>query len=250
MNFTVKNLSVVDKDYEILHDLSFSINDKRFIGIIGANGSGKSTLLNAIARSIPCKTGQVFFDQKDLFDLPFNKSAQIMSSLSQEHEIPFDFHVRELVMMGRYPFKKMFQVENEKDNRIVDGALKQVGIANLQDKNYQHLSGGEKQRTLIARMIAQTSKILLLDEPTNHLDISYQLDLFNFLKASDCMVISAIHDLNMAASYCDYLIVLKNQKIVYQDIPEKILCPEIIKDVFSIDVEIIHTKKRKLVIVF
>lgn len=251
MNIVVEQLSIFDEDYQILNNLTLDFYGKRFIGIIGPNGSGKSTLLKAISRSLQPQIGKIMFDGKDINKMSYKKSSQLLANLSQEHEMPFDFQARELIMMGRYPHKKLFESENKEDEMIVNHVIEQVGISDIQYKNYQHLSGGEKQRVLIARMLAQKSELLILDEPTNHLDISYQLELFSFLKSLDLTVISAIHDLNIATTYCDYLIILKDGAIYTQGKPNDIMTKELIKNVFNVEVDIlVHPQKGRPIIVY
>ena len=136
--------------------------------------------------------------------------------------------------MGRTPHKKLFDVDNAHDKQIVHHALEHLGMENMAKRNYLHLSGGEKQRVIIARAVAQESDFLILDEPTNHLDISYQMQIFDFIKRLKVTVLSAIHDLNMAALYCDRIYVLKNGRIVLQGTPEEVLTAENIYDVYGV----------------
>ena len=148
--------------------------------------------------------------------------------------MPFDFLVEEIVAMGRTPHKKLFDVDNAHDKQIVHHALEHLGMENMAKRSYLHLSGGEKQRVIIARAVAQESDFLILDEPTNHLDISYQMQIFDFIKRLKVTVLSAIHDLNMAALYCDRIYVLKNGRIVLQGTPEEVLTAENIYDVYGV----------------
>ena len=166
----------------MLHDISLHVRDGEFVGLIGPNGSGKSTLLKLIYRALRPECGEILLDGEDLLKMPFRKSALKMAVVGQENEIPFDFSVEEIVAMGRSPHKKLFDSDTEEDHRMVHHALEHLGIEDLAKRNYRHLSGGEKQRVLISRAIAQESDFLILDEPTNHLDISYQMQIFDFIK--------------------------------------------------------------------
>ena len=217
-----------------LHDISLHVRDGEFVGLIGPNGSGKSTLLKLIYRALRPECGEILLDGEDLLKMPFRKSALKMAVVGQENEIPFDFSVEEIVAMGRSPHKKLFDSDTEEDCRMVHHALEHLGIEDLAKRNYRHLSGGEKQRVLISRAIAQESDFLILDEPTNHLDISYQMQIFDFIKRLNVTVLSAIHDLNMAALYCDRIYVLKNGRIVLQGTPEEVLTAENIYDVYGV----------------
>ena len=158
-----------------------------------------------------------------------------MAVVGQENEVPFDFRVEEIVAMGRTPHKKLFELDNEHDKYIVHHALEHLGMESMAKKNYLHLSGGEKQRVLIARAIAQESDFYILDEPTNHLDISYQMQIFDFIKRLNVTVLSAIHDLNMAALYCNRLYVLKGGEIVLSGTPEEVLTEDNIRDVYGVN---------------
>jgi iron complex transport system ATP-binding protein len=161
------------------------------------------------------------------------KSALKLGVVGQENDVPFDFLVEEIVAMGRSPHKKLFDIDNAHDKYIVRHALEHLGMEKMSKRNYLHLSGGEKQRVIIARVIAQESDFLLLDEPTNHLDISYQMQIFDFIKRLGVTVLSAIHDLNMAALYCDRIYVLKEGRIVLQGTPDEVLTPENIFNVYG-----------------
>lgn len=136
--------------------------------------------------------------------------------------------------MGRSPHKKLFDIDSPHDKEIVHHALEHLGMENMAKRSYLHLSGGEKQRVLIARAIAQESDFFILDEPTNHLDISYQMQIFDFIKRLNVTVLSAIHDLNMAALYCDRIYILKDGMIVLHGTPEEILTPENIFNIYGV----------------
>ncbi len=157
-----------------------------------------------------------------------------MAVVGQENDVPFDFLVEEIVAMGRTPHKKLFDIDNAHDKQIVHHALEHLGMENMAKRNYLNLSGGEKQRVIIARAIAQECDFFILDEPTNHLDISYQIQIFDFIKRLKVTVLSAIHDLNMAALYCDRIYVLKEGNIVLQGTPEEVLTPENIFNVYGV----------------
>ena len=166
--------------------------------------------------------------------MAYKKSARKMAVVGQENDVPFDFMVEEIVAMGRSPHKKMFDIDNAHDKQIVHHALEHMGMEKMAKKNYLNLSGGEKQRVIIARAIAQESDFMILDEPTNHLDISYQMQIFDFIKRLNITVLSAIHDLNLAALYCDRIYVLKKGEIVLCGTPEEVFTPENIYDIYGI----------------
>lgn len=217
-----------------LDHISLQVDRGEFVGLIGPNGSGKSTILKNIYRALRPDSGTIYLDGEALLSMPFRKTALKMAVVGQENEIPFDFSVEEIVSMGRNPHKALFEADNAEDRKIVRHALEHLGIERLAKRNYRHLSGGEKQRVLIARAIAQESDFLILDEPTNHLDISYQMQIFELIKRLNVTVLSAIHDLNMAALYCDRLYVLQEGRVVMQGPPEEVLTPKNIYQIFGV----------------
>ncbi|MBO6153973.1 MAG: ABC transporter ATP-binding protein [Lachnospiraceae bacterium] len=234
MKLEVKNLCYSYGDGDALKGIDLEVAEGEFVGLIGPNGSGKSTALKNIYRGLKPDSGSILLDGEDLLTMPFKKSALKMAVVGQENEVPFDFMVEEIVAMGRSPHKKLFEIDNEDDKYMVHHALEHLGMENMAKKNYLHLSGGEKQRVLIARAVAQESDFYILDEPTNHLDISYQMQIFDFIRRLNVTVLSAIHDLNMAALYCDRLYVLKNGEIVLSGTPEEVLTEENIMNVYGV----------------
>jgi iron complex transport system ATP-binding protein len=159
--------------------------------------------------------------------------------------------VEEIVAMGRSPHKRLFEGDTKGDHDIVATALKQTGLEDKAKRKYSHLSGGEKQRVLIARVLAQQTDILLLDEPTNHLDINYQFQMFDLVKGLGVTVLSAIHDLNIAALYCDRIYVLKEGRLIKSGTPEEVLTPKLISEVYGIKTDvIIHPVTKKVSITF
>lgn len=217
-----------------LDHIALHVKRGEFVGLIGPNGSGKSTILKNIYRALRPSSGRMALDGEDLLKIPFKESALKMAVVGQENEIPFDFTVEEIVAMGRSPHKKLFDIDTARDKEIVRHALEHLGMEHLAKRNYRHLSGGEKQRVLIARAIAQECDFLILDEPTNHLDISYQMQIFDFIKRLNVTVLSAIHDLNMAALYCDRIYAMEAGRVVLDGSPEEVLTPENIHRVFGV----------------
>ena len=235
MRLSVENLSYsYGGQGDAITDVCLSVDRGEFVGLIGPNGSGKSTVLKNIYRGLTPDHGKIYLDGENLQKMSFRKSAQKLAVVGQENDVPFDFLVEEIVAMGRTPHKKLFDPDNANDKQIVHHALEHLGMENMAKRNYLHLSGGEKQRVIIARAVAQESDFLILDEPTNHLDISYQMQIFDFIKRLKVTVLSAIHDLNMAALYCDRIYVLKNGRIVLQGTPEEVLTAENIYDVYGV----------------
>lgn len=244
MNIKTENINVVIDNNNILKDINIEVDNKEVIGIIGPNGSGKSTLLKCIYRLLKPNAGLVKFDDVDIKNISIKESSKKVAVLSQHNNYDFDFTVKDIVLMGRSPHKKFMERDNKNDYDLVNDALRKVDMINFKDRSFQSLSGGEQQRVILARALAQQPKCLILDEPTNHLDIKYQLQLMIIVKSLNIEVIAAIHDLNIAAMYCDKIYVLKDGKIVQYGTPKEILTPQLIKNVYEVDAELIVDKDR------
>ncbi|WP_313373227.1 ABC transporter ATP-binding protein [Lysinibacillus pakistanensis] len=216
----------------------FCISGLQFVGLIGPNGCGKSTLLKSIYKVIKPQKGFVFLGHKDVLNSSTRMISKEMGVVGQFNELSFDFTVHEMVMMGRTPHKHLMESDNRKDYQIVADALNKVNLSEYADRSYLTLSGGEKQRVILARAIAQQPQFLILDEPTNHLDIKYQLQILKVVKSLNIGVLAALHDLTMATTYCDILYVIKQGQIMASGKPEEILTKELIEMVYEIDCEV------------
>ena len=234
----------------ILKGISLETHTGEFVGIIGPNGSGKSTLLKCIYRVLKPDGGCIWLGDQELHEMKIRNSARKVAVVAQHNYYNFEFSVREVVMMGRAPHKKMLEKDGAKDFEIVDQALKTVGMYEFADRNFSTLSGGEQQRVILARALAQQTPCLILDEPTNHLDITHQLQLMELVRGLNVTVLSAIHDLNIAAMYCDRLYILKDGEIVGSGTPEELLTPETIRRVYQVESEIVRDGNGKMHILF
>ena len=234
----------------ILKGISLETHTGEFVGIIGPNGSGKSTLLKCIYRVLKPDGGCIWLGDQELHEMKIRNSARKVAVVAQHNYYNFEFSVREVVMMGRAPHKKMLEKDGAKDFEIVDQALKTVGMYEFADRNFSTLSGGEQQRVILARALAQQTPCLILDEPTNHLDITHQLQLMELVRGLNVTVLSAIHDLNIAAMYCDRLYILKDGEIVGSGTPEELLTPETIRRVYQVESEIVRDRNGKMHILF
>lgn len=234
----------------ILKGISLETHTGEFVGIIGPNGSGKSTLLKCIYRVLKPDGGCIWLGDQELHEMKIRNSARKVAVVAQHNYYNFEFSVREVVMMGRAPHKKMLEKDGAKDFEIVDQALKTVGMYEFSDRNFSTLSGGEQQRVILARALAQQTPCLILDEPTNHLDITHQLQLMELVRGLNVTVLSAIHDLNIAAMYCDRLYILKDGEIVGSGTPEELLTPETIRRVYQVESEIVRDRNGKMHILF
>ena len=247
----VNNLKFRIDKKEILKNISFEVPKGSFIGIIGPNGSGKSTLLKNIYRLYKPYSGEILLDNKDLFKMKDKDCAKEIAVLAQESNSQFDFTVEQIVKMGRYPYKSMFEDYSKQDLKMVYDMLKKVGLEDYKDRSFLNLSGGEKQRVLIARALVQNTDFLILDEPTNHLDIGYQIQLMDLVKSLNITTLSAIHDMNLASMYCDYLLVMKDGKIITCGTVKEVITKEMLKDVFGVNAYIgINPINNKLQVSF
>lgn len=234
MNIQTNDIQVAFGSKAILHDISLDIRDKEFVGIIGPNGSGKSTFLKCLYRVLQPNGGKIFFDGTELSSLSHRDTALKMAVVAQHSTVNFDFSVLEMVLMGRSPYKGLLDRDQLDDYEIARHALAQVGLSDFESRNFNTLSGGEQQRVILARALAQRTECLVLDEPTNHLDIKYQLELMTIVKRLDATVVSAIHDLNLAAIYCDRIIALKDGHIVCSGTPQEVLTAETIRHIYGV----------------
>ena len=239
MNIKAENINITLEKNNILKDINIEVDNKEVVGIIGPNGSGKSTFLKCIYRVLKPSDGAILLDKVDIKDMTVKESSKRLAVLSQHNNYNFDFTVKDIVLMGRSPHKRFMERDNKEDYAIVNDALKKVEMLEFKDRCFQSLSGGEQQRVILARALAQQPQCLILDEPTNHLDIKYQLQLMRIVKSLNIEVIAAIHDLNIAAMYCDKIYVLKDGKIVKFGKTNEVLTKKLIKDVYEVDADVI-----------
>lgn len=244
MNIKAENINITLEKNNILKGINIEVDNKEVVGIIGPNGSGKSTFLKCIYRVLKPSDGAILLDKVDIKDMTVKESSKRLAVLSQHNNYNFDFTVKDIVLMGRSPHKRFMERDNKEDYAIVNDALKKVEMLEFKDRCFQSLSGGEQQRVILARALAQQPQCLILDEPTNHLDIKYQLQLMRIVKNLNIEVIAAIHDLNIAAMYCDKIYVLKDGEIIKYGNPKEVLTQKLIKEVYEVDAEVILNNKR------
>ena len=234
----------------ILNGVDLEAGDRELVGVIGPNGSGKSTLLKCIYRVLKPTAGAVYLDGRALESYPYKESARRIAVVAQHNYYNFDFSVKDVALMGRAPHKRALDRDTAEDFRIVAESLETVGMAAFAERSFSTLSGGEQQRVILGRALAQRTPCLILDEPTNHLDIKYQLQLMDLVRGLDRTVIAAVHDLNIAAMYCDRLYAVKDGRVVGQGSPEELLTPEFIREVYEVDAQIMTGMDGALHILF
>ena len=250
MVLDISSLSFNFGSKNILADIDLSIKDNGIVGIIGPNGSGKSTLLKCIYRVLKPKTGTIFIDGKNINDYQFKETAKKVAVVAQHNDTHFDFNVLEMILIGRSPHKKFMERDSAEDIELAYKALEQVNMKDFADRNFSSLSGGEKQRIILARALVQNTDCLILDEPTNHLDIKHQLHFMSLAKDLKITVISAIHDLNIAAMYCDKIYALKEGQIIASGSVNEVITEEVIKTLYDVEAKIIYDEEKKPHVIF
>ncbi|HLQ96300.1 MAG TPA: heme ABC transporter ATP-binding protein [Pseudogracilibacillus sp.] len=251
MHIGVENVAFSIQGKQIISDIDLETQSGEFVGIVGPNGSGKSTLLKNIYRVHQPDCGKITMNHDEIFKLSMKETAKNMAVVSQESSSLFDFSVREIVLMGRAPHKKLLETDNAEDGAIAEEALEKVGMTAYQNRSIATLSGGEKQRVMVARALAQQAKVLVLDEPTNHLDVHHQLQLMDLIKTLGITTVTVLHDLNIAARYCDRIYMMNHGRIAASGTPEEVFTEEMLQDVFRVHTSIItHPKTGKTHITF
>ena len=232
-----ENLSYSVEAQTLLDSVHLSVDRGQFVGLIGPNGAGKSTLLRALSGMLRHQHGAVLVEGTDLRAMSSKDVAASMALVSQIAPYTHGFTSFELVLMGRYPHLGRFQIEGREDNRIARDAMRQTDTEQFADRTLDTLSGGERQRVFVSRALAQQPRILLLDEPTSNLDVFHQLkvlDLVRQLVNDGLTVVAAIHDLHMAARYCDRLVLLSGGRVLAEGTPEEVLTPGAIESAFGV----------------
>lgn len=238
----IKDLYLSYGEKNVISDFSSNFKKGEIISIIGPNGSGKSTVLKAIAKLLKPKSGQVFLDDKSIQFMSNKEVANKLAVLLQYNSSPTDMSVKDLIYYGRMPHKKWYEGRNKEDEIIIEKAIENTNLKDLQDKKINCLSGGERQRVWLAVALAQEPDILLLDEPTTYLDIGYQLELLELIKLLNkklnITVIMVLHDLNQASKYSDNIIVLNKGRIVKVGNPKTVLNHSLLESVYNVNANI------------
>lgn len=240
MKIAAKELEALLSGNHILKGVDLEINDRELVGVIGPNGSGKSTLLKCIYRVLKPSGGAVYLDGKELDSYAYRDSARRLAVVAQHNYYNFEFSVQDVVLMGRAPHKRALDRDNAEDYKIVADALETVEMSSFSKRSFSTLSGGEQQRVILARALAQQTPCLILDEPTNHLDLVYQKQVFHlvqeWVKEPGRAVISVVHDLSLARAYGTHALLMQKGRIVSVGPVEKVMTPEHLNAVYSMDV--------------
>lgn len=240
MSLKVAHISYSYNDHQVLDDVSFEVETGQVLALLGPNGIGKTTLLKAFSRILEPQSGHTLIDGQDIFQLNASQRAKLIAYVPQHTDNLFPIHVADAVMMGRQPFVR-FQPSRE-DRRIVFGILEQLELSQFAFRNIDTLSGGEQQRVLIARALAQEPKLLLLDEPTSSMDIKnmlHTMDLIvNIVEKKHITAVVSIHDLNLASMFCDRFLFLNDHKVFACGRGDEVLTTKNLLDVYQVNTEI------------
>jgi cobalamin transport system ATP-binding protein len=242
--FHMQNLSFAYGKNAVFTDLHLQLNRGTFYGLIGANGSGKSTLLELLTGGLPPTSGTVQFMDKEIRHYSKQELATSMALVPQHFSMDFEYSVRDVVLMGRHPHIPRFSAPSAKDYKKVDKAMRTMDIMHLAPRLVSALSGGELQRVVMARALAQDTEVLILDEATSNLDINHTIGILRVIRRmvdeNKLTVIAAIHDLNLAAAFCDNCLVLKDGQLAANADVNSVFTKEMLQDVFTVDVERIY----------
>lgn len=237
MFIEVDLLSKRFEDKSVLEDISFSVKRGECFGIIGPNGSGKSTLLKLLSGVERSTAGRIELNEKLIEQYTRKELAKWLAVLQQESLPPIGFTVREVIEMGRFPFQNWLGEEKQEIKPLVDSIIDKMGLTDLSDRHLETISGGERQRVALGKTMAQQPKLLMLDEPTTYLDIGHQVLLMDQIREwqleDDMTVIAVLHDLNLAALYCDRLLLLHKGRVVEIGTPEHIIRTDLIEQVYG-----------------
>jgi len=234
--YEVKNLKFRYLENWVLDDVSFEVIEGEILGIIGPNGSGKTTILRLLSRVLTPQQGEIYLQKKNIFQFQQREIGRIVGVVPQENYFPFPFTVGEVVLMGRSPWLSGFGFERNEDLQIASEAMALTNTLGLSNRLIFELSGGEKQRVIIARALAQKPQVMLLDEPTVYLDIGHQVEIYDLIKKLNAekrlTVIIVSHDLNLASGYCDRLLLLDRGAIYEMGTPKEVITEENLSRVY------------------
>ncbi|MBU3088918.1 ABC transporter ATP-binding protein [Clostridium gasigenes] len=243
-SIVTNNLDISYDEALIVKALDMNIPHGKITSIIGPNGCGKSTVLKAVGRILKPKNGLIYLNGEDIHNLSTKAIAQAMAVLPQTPTAPSGLTVEELVAYGRFPHQKRFGRLTVEDNKIVKWAIEITKLTKLEHREVDTLSGGQRQRVWIAMALAQQTDLILLDEPTTYLDLSHQLEVLELLyslnKNQGCTIVMVLHDLNLAARFSDYMIAIRDGEIIKEGTPEEVMTVPVLKEVFTIDAQIIN----------
>lgn len=239
-----ENISVSVKEKDIIKDVNFSLEKGDFCCVVGVNGSGKSTLLKTLCRTIPSTSGEVFIEEENIKTLSVKNLAKKVSVVFQSADIDLDFSALQIVLMGRMPYQRILQQDKKEDLLLAEEAMRRTNTWELKDRSFPTLSGGEKQRVMIARSLCQNTPIMLLDEPIASLDVKHQFEIMELLKQinkeNGVSIFIILHDLSLALQYSNKILAMKDGRMKYFGVTKEVLTKENIETLFEVKAEIIN----------
>lgn len=248
----VNNLSFSYGDFKVLDNISFEIPKGKITTIIGPNGSGKSTLFNLMTNNLLGYEGEIFLEDKNIKDIKIKDFARKVAIVHQYNSAPADITVRKLISYGRTPYLNFGKSLSEKDEEIIEKAMKEAKVDEFANKLLGDLSGGQRQRVWIAMALAQETPYLFLDEPTTYLDIKNQIDLLKLIYKLNqdlkITIVMVLHDINEAIHYSDEIIGIKDGVIAVKGDPDKVICEEVMKKIYGIDLEVYKLNNNKVIV--
>ncbi|TCT13859.1 iron complex transport system ATP-binding protein [Natranaerovirga pectinivora] len=251
MKIDIKSLSYKYDEKKVLHNINLSFNKGKFYGILGPNGSGKTTLIKLMTGLLSKKSGEIFVNNKELDTMSRNEIAKNIAYVPQIFNISQGFSVRDIVLMGRHPYIKRLESPSLEDYEKVEEAFRETNLTGLRDRFVNELSGGETQRVIIARALAQDTGIIVLDEPISQLDIHYQHEIIRFLKylceVKGRTIIASLHDINVAVNYCEEVVVMKEGVVKAQGKAFDVVTEGLIEEVYDLKVSIFDGKGRRYI---
>jgi iron complex transport system ATP-binding protein len=234
----VEDVGVAVGGHALVREVSLEVAPGEVVALVGPNGAGKSTLLRTLYRATRPTSGRVTLDGEDVWRMTGQRLARRLAAVLQETPGEFELTVYDVVAMGRTPHKRAFQGDDADDRTIVMDALRELDVADLAQAPFDRLSGGEKQRVLIARALTQRAGTMVLDEPTNHLDLRHQLDALRLVRGLGVTAVVALHDLNMAAAFCDRICVMDAGRLVADGPPAEVLTTALLAEVYRVKAEV------------
>ncbi len=245
----VKNMDFRYDSEPMLKNINFDIPCGSFVSILGPNGSGKTTLLKNLCGILNPEKGTISLKNKNLKGYKHKELAKTVAVVHQSNNIGFSFSVFDTVLMGRFPYIKKLQGETTEDIKIAEESMKNTGIYHLREKDIREISGGERQRVMIARALTQEPEVLILDEPISNLDIKFQISILKLCKKLNkekgITIVTTLHDINLAGQYSDYTLLLNKGNLVAQGEPRSVLTVDNIKNVYQVQVEILDMGKDR-----
>ncbi|MFM1564361.1 ABC transporter ATP-binding protein [Helcococcus ovis] len=248
----VQNLSFSYENDLIIDNVNFSIKEGQITTFLGGNGCGKSTLFYLMTKELIPNSGKIFLENKNISDISIKNFAKNVSIVQQLNDVKTSISVENLVSLGRTPHKKLFNINSDEDEKIIDWALRVTSIEKYRKCKLSNLSGGQRQRAWIAMALAQETKVLFLDEPTTFLDIRYQIEILDLIKKINkefnITIIMVLHDINQAIRYSDKIIGLKKGKIEMEGGPSEVITEENIKKIYGINLKIKEIEGQKYIL--